>query len=102
MSTDDVMIKKKSLHLRFGWIQRLEQELNSCLTPLQIPEDGQCNPSLSWWGYVILVLFSEPTFGGFCCFWVQLSSCVKSSSNSNHNLACTTNTEAAPSMMTNF
>lgn len=30
-------------------------------------------PSPFWWGYVILVLFGEPTFGGFWSFWVRLS-----------------------------
>lgn len=41
--------------------------------PWQIPADGQCHPSPSWWGYIVLVLFGEPTFGGFCSFWVRLS-----------------------------
>lgn len=90
------------------------------LNPLWILDDGQCPPppppcSCVCGGFFLYIyLFLWWLQSGQCSSARGFQShrspfslppvvrCVKTSTNKIHNLACTTNTEAAPSMMTNF
>lgn len=124
MSTNDVMFKKKKTpvpRLWIGW-QLLQQELNCfCLTlcesSMMVSAPRPCpQPPLQLhlqWVYLFVCLFGDSRVVSVCPLWVSelllpvlpLSSCPVCENlhqQKKHNLACTTNTEAAPSMMTNF